>query len=185
MSSLSTIQEKLQQKPNSRERIIFFVALAAFAFGFYKAFIVESNNAVSTLQEQLDKVIAEQDQLKAISAVPMAQGKQPADPKLAHVKWVGDKRSVGFASDALIRAARDSGIILLKVGLPEFKDKQNFLYKPVSLTLTGSLGDLGRYIENSEQLEVPLVIENLSLEHSNEFEDLLTLRIEGGFYAEK
>jgi len=183
MSSLSSIQEKLHQKPNSRERIIFFVSLVAFVFGFFKACVVESNTSVSALQEQLDKAVAEQEQIKA-SSVPTPQGKQ-ADAATAHVKWVGDKRAVNFASDALIRSARDSGIILLKVGLPEFKDKQNFQYKPVSLTLSGSLGDLGRYIENSEHLEVPLVIENLSLEHSTEFEDLLTLRIEGGFYAEK
>lgn len=185
MSTIETIKYKLQQKPNSRERLIFFVALAAFLFGFVKACAMESTKAVSALQEKVDQALTEQTQIAQASAPVPAKSSQAANSSLSAVKWVGDKRAVNLSSDRLVQAARDNGIIIRKISLPDFKAKGNFLYKPISLTLAGSMGDLGRYIETSERLQVPLVIENISLEHSTEFEDLLTLRIEGGFYAEK
>jgi|GEM_PF-5557262 len=185
MSAMETVKYRLQQKPNSRERLIFFVAMAAFIFGFVKACAMESIKSVSSLQEQLDKALTEQTQIAADSSPVAPSTVQPARGDLSSVKWVGDKRAVNLSSDHLVQAARDNGIIIRKISLPDFKAKGNFLYKPISLTLAGSMGDLGRYIEISERLQVPLVIENISLEHSTEFEDLLTLRIEGGFYADK
>lgn len=185
MSALETLKYRLQQKPNSRERLIFFVAMAAFLFGFVKACAMESSKSVSSLQERLDKALAEQAQLGVAPSPLTATAAHPSKSDLSSVKWVGDKQAVNLSSDRLVQAARDNGIIIRKISLPDFKTKGNFLYKPISLTLAGSMGDLGRYIETSERLQVPLVIENISLEHSTEFEDLLTLRIEGGFYAEK
>ena len=186
MSSLGTLKSKLNAKPNARERIIFFVALIAFVGVFFKSCLMESHKSVSELQGHLDKALAEQKDLLTQSALigeaPKGKGAQSQVEKMV---WIGSKQSALSSSDALVKAAHEYGITLVKFALPDYRDKQNLLFKPVSMTLAGTLGDLGRYLENSEHLEVPLVVENLALEQNADFADFITLRIEGGFYAEK
>jgi hypothetical protein len=187
MSTLASLKSNLLQKPNPRERLIFIAALLVFVVVFFKACVVENRNVASELQGELDKAVAEQNTLKAQSALNVAIAKKQLDAKsnVTTTNWIGSKKAASSASDALVKAAQDHGILMVRFSLPDYKEKSNFLFKPISLTLAGTLGDLERYIDNSEHLEVPLVIEHLSIDPNSEFPDLVTLRIEGGFYAEK
>lgn len=144
-----------------------------------------SNKALSAAQEELDKSLAEKEQLSKPS-LPVAdtEGKDKKS-QAAQMKWIGDKNTTVLASDSLLQAAQDKGLLLVKFSMSDFKEKKDYLFKGVSLTLAGSLTDLGQYLEATEHLPVPLVIERLSLENNTEFADLITLRIEGGFYASK
>ena len=188
MISLETLRLSLRQKPNSRERVIFFLAIIVLSFVFVKSCALKSHSAYSSMKEQLDRALVE----KAALLKPAPQAnivndskKDDAQSRAARLSWIGNKESANFASDSLVQSAQVNGILLVKFSLPEYKEKKNFLYKPVSLTLAGSLTDIGRYLEKSEQLAIPLVIENIAIETNHDFSDLVTLRIEGGFYATK
>lgn len=186
MSILGNLKAKLNEKPNSRERLIFLLALVAFVGMFFKACVMESHKSVGQLQEQIEKAMAEQESLKQQTAlIGQAAAPNPNASPVDKIAWVGSRDAATKASDALVKSAHEYGVTLSKFSLPDYRDKQNLVFKPVSMTLFGSLGDLGRYLENTEHLEVPLVIENLALEQSADFSDFITLRIEGGFYAER
>lgn len=176
----------LRQKPNSRERIIFFMALVAFGFVFYRIGIMAPNAVISKLETELKTLETEKVQLIQKSATQLQGNLQPkAQAHSNAMNWIGKKQNLDRATDSLIQAAHDNRVPVIKFNFPESKEKGNLSFRPINVSLSGSLAELGGYLERAEHLPIPLVVDRLSLEPSVDFAGIVTLRIEGGFYAEK
>lgn len=185
MSFIETLNTNLRQKPSSRERYIFLGTLFAVAFLFFRVGISEPGKLITSLESDLEKVVAEKTQLTQRAALTVAQREEKAtEIKTSRINWIGKKDAIDFATDSLVLAAQENGILLLNFNFPPAQQREGYLFKPISLTLTGVLSDLARYLEATEHLAIPLVVERLSFEPNTEYKDVVTLRIEGGFYAE-
>lgn len=185
MSFLKKASSILRQKPSSRERIMVFVALFAFGFLFVRMGVLEPMKAKEKIQESLVELEKERDELKkkAIAAARPTEKKQSPSTEDEGIAWIGKKEFIELAADALVLAAKQNNIALLKFNFSNQSEENGLIHKPISLTLTGSLANLGRYLEATEHLAVPLVVRRFSFEPSSDFANIVTLRVEGGFYA--
>lgn len=189
MMTLGSLKLTLQQKPNSRERLIFLAAILVFIVVFFKACVTENKKVIDDLQGKVDTGITERKELdkQAALAKQIALGLASKSVKSdsARIQWIGKKGGANRAADDLVKGAQENNVYLVKYSLADAKDKQNYLFKAVNITVAGALADLGRFIESSERLSIPLVIDRLAFEQSPDSADYITLRLEGGFYAEK
>lgn len=185
MSLLKNVSSTLRQKPSSRERLMFFVALAAVAFLFVRTGVLAPMNAKEKLVETLEAGKKEQAELekRAIATAGKPSKSNEKEEDQPGINWIGQPKLIDAATEALVINAKRNNITLLKFNFSPQDFKEGHVFKPISLTLTGALADLGRYLESTEHLAVPLVVSRLSFEPSSDFANVVTLRVEGGFYA--
>lgn len=172
-----------RQKPNSRERIMFFAAMAACCLGFFRACWSPSAEKMTTIRAELEKVKQEKvvaTQLGAALA-PSATPSSPGTP--VALTSVGSLTDVQQAIDTIAQPLMLKGVQLVDVKVEELQREGNLVREKVELKLVGSFYAVAEYLELAENLPAPLVIEDFSIASKDDRSGKVTTTIKGSFYG--
>lgn len=171
-----------QQKPNVRERIMFFAAMAVFFLGFLKACWFPSRSAIADLHDEIDKLHQEKKVAMQLRPDIAAPGGAPiaASPVLTGAGSIKDVQSaIKNISQPLVL----KGVKLLGVKVEELERDGNVVRQKVEMQLSGSFYSVAEYLEVVETLPAPLVIEDFSISLNDDKSGRVTTMIKGSFYG--
>lgn len=171
-----------QQKPNARERVMFFATLAVFFLGFLKACWFPSRSAISDLREEIDKLSKE----KKVVAQLVTTAPTPAGvvvPQGNVLTGAGSIQDVQSAIESVAQPLLLKGVKLLGVKSADLEREGNMVREKVELQLAGSFYSVAEYLEVVETLPAPLVIEDFSITLNDDKSGKVTAMIKGSFYG--
>ncbi len=171
------------QKPNARERVMFFAALAVFFLGFLKACWFPSRSALSDLHEEIAKV--HQETRVASQLRPATQATVGAPASVGGVPTaVGSIQDVQSAIDTVAQPLLLKGVKLLGVKIQDLERDGNMVRQKVEMQLAGSFYSVAEYLEAVEGLKAPFVIEDFSISLNDDKSGKVTATVKGGFYGQ-
>jgi len=179
----------LFQKPNSRERLIFFAAMLAMSAVFVRSCVLTSTKAVRTVQEEIQKADTERQQY--MTAIQMAKAKKlAADVKAAGMKkkklpFVGPKGSLEEVVEVVAQPAHLHSVKLSRTQFSEVKDADALSRRDAAIGFAGTFISARNYLEYLESTSIPMVIERFSLEVEDEQPNQVNIDVQGGFHALK
>lgn len=171
-----------QQKPNARERIMFFAAMAVFLLGFLKACWFPSRSAISELREEIEKLGQE----KKVAAQLIPAGSTPGAavvPQGDALTGAGSIQDVQSAIENIAQPLLLKGVKLMGVKSADLEREGNMVRQKVDLQLAGSFYSVAEYLEAVETLPAPLVIEDFSITLNDDKSGRVNATIKGSFYG--
>lgn len=172
-----------RQKPNSRERIMFFAALAACCLGFFRACWSPSAETISDIQEQMKKIEQEKKVAVQLGGVSAPSSTTPSPIKTGVLAGVGSLAEVQQAIDSIAQPLLLKGVHLMDIKVDELEREGNVVCQKVELKLSGSFYAVAEYLEAAETLPAPLVIEDFSIATNDDKSGRVTTTIKGSFYG--
>lgn len=172
-----------RQKPNSRERIMFFAAMAACCLGFFRACWSPSAETMTKLQKELEKVEQEKKVSLQLGLSHATSSAMPASYKPATLTGVGSLADVQDAIDTIAQPLSLKGVQLTDVKVEELQREGELVREKVELKLVGSFYAVAEYLEFAENLPAPLVIEDFSIASNDDRSGRVTTTIKGSFYG--
>lgn len=172
-----------RQKPNARERIMFFAVLAVGCLGFFRACWSPSNETIRELRGEIEKVNQEK---KVAAQLGPAQTPSPAAPMLAKtgtMDGIGSLRDVRQATDAIAQPLLLKGVLLTGLNAAELEREGNIVRQKVELNLVGSFYAVAEYLDAVEHMPAPLIIEDFSMTSNDDKSGRVTTTIKGSFYG--
>lgn len=186
----------LNQVPNKREKMIFFLAVVIFSFAFIKSCWSPSRAAITTIKSQLADSAAEKRDLKAI----LDTGSQDASQS-----WKGNKEivdlytkwgtAVGVAPDAEVMSQFSNPVFLKDVQLTNitFSDPDSksdlkadgVVKRKFKATLYGDFMSIGNCLERIYNIPLLVVIENILISSTGDSAGHINADIEGVVYGWK
>jgi hypothetical protein len=172
-----------RQKPNPRERIIFFGTLVVMLFGFVKSCWLPSREAISILKEDLTKVEQEAQvarEMKDMPTQPLSAVPTMISPALRGIGKVRDVDNIVklFSQPLLLKGVQ---IKAVKISPPEHEG--NMVRRRLELTVTGNFYAVGQYIESLEGFETPYIIEDFSMVRGGDKSSMVTVTLKGLVYG--
>lgn len=166
-TSLSNIN--WHQRPNKREKIIFFITIFIFLFGFIKSCWQPSSGAIGTVKADIKTTQTERQTLQNLAS--NMSGDMESTINISKEEWeLFDKmaKKIAAAPDAILMREFSSPAILRGVKLSEIKfdkkkDEGGIIKQKWSMTLIGSFLSIGSYVENIENLPILLIINNVNI----------------------
>lgn len=171
-----------RQKPNNRERIMFFAAMVGCCLAFFRACWSPGHEAMLEMQGQIDKARQEQKvavQLGASRAPSAAAVSVAPGVKMA----LGSIQDVQMAIDAIAQPLLLKGVQLTEVKASEIEREGKLVRQKVELKLVGSFYAVAEYLEVVENMPAPLVIEDFSIATNDDKSGRVTTTIKGSFYG--
>jgi Tfp pilus assembly protein PilO len=170
-----------QQKPNSRERVIFFAALFVFFLGFMKACWLPSREAISELKGELQKAEQELGTVRHLQASPEAGSSQAPQP--ASLSGVGSLKDVRSAITTISQPFLLRGVKMTGVQASDLEHEGSLVSQKVELNLSGSFYSMAEYLEAIESLSAPIIIEDFSLTLNDVKLGRVSAIVKGRFYG--
>ncbi|PIR21193.1 MAG: hypothetical protein COV45_00165 [Deltaproteobacteria bacterium CG11_big_fil_rev_8_21_14_0_20_47_16] len=172
-----------QQKPNARERTMFFAAMIVFFLGFLKACWFPSRSALSDLKEELHKLEQEKSVSIHLQATPQAGATIPQIPQSGSTAGIGSLKDVQSAIGTISQPLLLRGVKIQEVKTTDLEHEGNIVSQNVELQLVGSFYSMAEYLESLESLPAPLVIEDFSLALNDDRSGKVLADIKGRFYG--
>jgi hypothetical protein len=168
----------LKQKPNKREKTIFFVALCLIFAVFLKQCAWPSYVTLNATQEQFKELRNQRVELESLTT-PQVVTNLPVQKQ-----WVGtSKEDLDNAIDEITESLYLQRVKILKIQFSDLAKKQNMSTRDVTLTLKGGFEAIGQYIEHLENMHAPLVIKSISLQPDGDDPSNIVVNLSGGVYA--
>ncbi len=168
-----------QQKPNARERIMFFAAMGVFLFGFFKTLWFPSHASIDELRDELEKLTQEQ----KVAAQLLSSGPTLVSPKLAPLSGAGTIKDVQAAVQRISQPLLLKGVILTSMKASELEREGNMVREKMELQLSGNFYSIAEYLEALEALPAPLVIEDFAITLNDDKSGKVVATIKGSFYG--
>ena len=99
--------------------------------------------------------------------------------------YIGSRTDVERAIDGLTEASRINKVTIIKSSFSKMVEDDSLVHQPVSLTLLGSFGAIGRYIESLENLPAPLVMHRINLTPEPNDSTNVVAKLQGEFYGHR
>lgn len=172
-----------QQKPNSRERIMFFATLIVFLLGFLKACWFPSRSAISDLHVEMAKVAQEKRISAQLNPTVVVPGAVPVTLKTETLSGVGSIKDVQSAIEKIAQPLLLKGITLQGVKVGDVERDGNVVRQKVEMQLSGSFYSLGEYLETIESLPSSFVIDDFSITLNDDKSGKVVAIVKGSFYG--
>lgn len=172
-----------QQKPNARERIMFFATLAVFFLGFLKACWFPSRSAITDVRAEIEKIGQEKKVSAQLRPAVSATGNVPAISKTEVLNGVGSIKEVQSAIEKIAQPLLLKGITLRGVKAAEVERDGSMVRQKVEIQLAGSFYSLGEYLEAIETLPSAFVIDDFSIALNDDKSGKVSAVIKGSFYG--
>jgi len=164
----------LKQSPNKREKIIFWATLAILMFGFFKACVITSEEALGSVKQKIESLEIEKKQLLT---------KKPNQNNILGSKiFVGNKNSLKNIEKKQFGSIHKLGIAIQESGFSKIEDHGGIQKKGAYLVAQGSLSSLMAYLEYLENLKTPFIVEEIALNPMSDSIQTLRLELNGGYY---
>ncbi len=173
-----------QQKPNARERVMFFATLAVFLLGFLKACWFPSRSAISDLHEEINKLHQEKKIAVQLRPAMPSDGTTPVSSKMASLVGVGSIQDVQMAIEKVAQPLLLKGVTLRGMKSADLERDGNMVRQKVELQLSGSFYSIGEYLEAIESLPSAFVIDDFSIALNDDKSGKVTAMIKGSFYGQ-
>lgn len=171
------------QRPNTRERTMFFAALAVFLLGFMKACWFPSRATISDIQEEMAKVEQEKKVALQMRAAPQQAGTS-AVPAARSLAGVGSIQDVQLAIQKIAQPLLLKGVNLMGVKASDPEREGTMIRQKVELDLSGNFYAVGEYLEAIEALPAAFMIGDFSISLNDDKSGKVTANIKGSFYGQ-
>ena len=186
-------KESLQEIPNRREKIIFFVAMFVFIIGFMKSCWNPSTTSLRVVKSEIKTMQIDR---KAISDIVSNMGGTSdlrQNFNMGKDEWaIYDKmaRKVANAPDAMLIREFSSPALLKSLDLTgvDFESRKiegGVVKQKWKVSVEGSFMDIGGYLENLETLPILLIVKKIHVESIGNERGHVSAEIEGVAYGWK
>lgn len=172
-----------RQKPNSRERIMFIVAMVGCCLAFFRACWSPSRESMMEIRGRIDKVKQEQKVAAQLGVSKAPKAATTAPVKVGVLTNVGTIKDVQEALDAIAQPLLLKGVRLTDLRVSEMEREGKVVRQKVDVTLMGSFYAVAEYLEAAEKLSSPLMIEDFSIATNDDKSGRVTAIIKGSFYG--
>ncbi len=179
MNIKELLKVNLKQKPNTRETIIYSVALIFVCFSLCRHLIYGPYSAIADAKRQLVPLEEERTHIAQLLAMPE---KFVVATKAR--RWVGNSpEAFDGAAEEITNLIHQKGVTIQKLQLGAVQKEGAFTSRDASLTILGSYDTLGRFIEHLEGMPAPLVIQALSMQPDVDNPDNVVVNLKGSIYG--
>lgn len=176
-------QIDFNQRPGTRETLVYFLAVLLLLNGFVKSCWTPSNKAIADVVKQIDNMAGQKQELTSLNQKMDNLGIGPKDFRGGdHPSFVGVQGSLQKSLENLTNPLLMKSVKVLSTDYREPKVKSGVREQKIRMQLEGSFAALGAYIEAVESLMPPLVIQELELKHQPAKTGYMQLSLEGSLY---
>lgn len=171
----------LSQRPNRREKLIFFISLVIFVAGFFKTCWTPSRSSIAELEEQ---IVYMENQKVQLSQDGVVNADTPSS-SISHdtLKFASSMDDFNQFTKLASQPLLLKGVELKESHFSDIEVEGKIHRQEIKFTLKGSFRAVGNYINEIEKLTPPFVIESFSLQGGDNKLGKVTIDLVGSVYG--